>query len=42
LLNHPEYVQKQANGIAASKVLVVRKQITYDTVENKFAKFILK
>ena len=42
LLNHPEYVQKQVNGITASKVLAVRKQITYDTVENQFAKFILK
>ena len=41
LVNHPEYVQKRADGIAASKVLAVRKQITYDTVENQFAKFIL-
>lgn len=41
LANHPEYMQKRADGIAASKVLAVRKQITYDTVENQFAKFIL-
>ena len=41
LVNHPEYVQKRADGIAASKVLAVRKQITYDTVENQFARFIL-
>ena len=41
LVNHPEYVQKRAAGIAVSKVLAVRKQITYDTVENQFAKFIL-
>ena len=41
LANHPEFVQKNANGIAASKVLAVRKQITYDTIENQFAKFIL-
>ena len=41
LVNHPEYVQKRADGVAVSKVLAVRKQITYDTVENQFAKFIL-
>ena len=41
LVNHPEYVQKRTDGITASKVLAVRKQITYDTVENQFAKFIL-
>lgn len=41
LANHPEYVQKTERGIAATKVLAVRKQITYDTVENQFAKFIL-
>ena len=41
LVNHPEYVQKRVDGIAVSKVLAVRKQITYDTVENQFAKFIL-
>ena len=41
LVNHPEYVQRNTDGIAATKVLAVRKQITYDTVENQFAKFIL-
>ena len=41
LANHPEFVQKRVDGIAAAKVLAVRKQITYDTVENQFAKFIL-
>jgi predicted component of viral defense system (DUF524 family) len=41
LVNHPEYVQKRADGIFAVKVLAVRKQITYDTTENQFAKFIL-
>lgn len=41
LVNHPEYVQKGTDGITTSKVLAVRKQITYDTVENQFAKFIL-
>ena len=41
LVNHPEYVQKRIDGIAISKTLAVRKQITYDTVENQFAKFIL-
>lgn len=41
LVNHPEYVQKRVGGVAVSKVLAVRKQITYDTVENRFAKFIL-
>ncbi len=41
LVNHPEYVQKRIYGIAISKILAVRKQITYDTVENQFTKFIL-
>ena len=41
LAKHPEYVKRTTNGINAEKVLAVRKQITYDTTENQFTKFIL-
>jgi len=41
LANHPEHVKISEDGIAVSKVLAIQKQITYDTVENRFAKFIL-
>lgn len=38
---HPENVTVSPTGIYASKVLAVKKQITYNTVENRFTKFIL-
>ena len=41
LLKHPEYIKHTSAGILAEKVLAVRKQVTYDTAENQFAKFIL-
>lgn len=41
LAKHPEYVKRSGSGFAAEKVLAVRKQITYDTTENQFTKFIL-
>ncbi len=41
LTKHPEHVKRTSNGVMAEKVLAVQKQITYDTVENQFTKFIL-
>lgn len=41
LAKHPEFVKRTANGINAEKILAVRKQITYDTTENQFTKFML-
>ena len=41
LVKHPEHIKHTADGIVAEKVLAVRKQITYDTTENQFTKFIL-
>ena len=43
IIKHPEYTVKASDGsIRMSKALAVRKQITYDTTENRFAKYILK
>lgn len=42
LEKHPEYVRQDRAGIRAEKVLAVRKQITYDTQENRLVKFMLK
>jgi len=42
LEKHPEYVRRDRAGIRAEKVLAVRKQITYDTQENRLVKFMLK
>ena len=42
LIQHPEYVQKGTDGVRAEKVLAAQKQISYDTTENRFAKFILE
>lgn len=43
ILKHPECTMRAADGnIRVSKALSVRKKITYDTVENRFAKYILE
>ena len=42
LQKHPENVVAMYDGFAAFKAPTVKKQITYNTVENQFTKFILK
>lgn len=42
LMKHQEYVVCSASQITAERVLGAKKQITYDTTENRFVKFILK
>lgn len=42
LLKHQEYVEYSGGKIYAERVLGAKKQITYDTSENRFVKFILK
>ena len=42
LQKHPEQVRRISTGIQAEKVLAVRKQITYDTQENRLVKYMLK
>ena len=42
LLKHPENVVQMDGRYAAVKAPTVRKQITYNTIENQFTKFILK
>ena len=42
LQKHPEQVRRTSTGIQAEKILAVRKQITYDTQENRLVKFMLK
>lgn len=42
LQKHPENVVSMSNGYSAIKAPTVKKQITYNTVENQFTKFILK
>ena len=42
LQNHPEHVVPMSNGYFAVKAPTVKKQITYNTIENQFTKFILK
>ena len=42
LQKHPEQVRRSDAGIQAEKVLSVRKQITYDTQENRLVKYMLK
>ncbi len=41
ILNHGNHVDLKNNTISADKILVVRKQVTYDTAENRFVKFVL-
>jgi len=42
LMKHQNFISIENGVICAEKILAVRKQITYDTAENKFVKFILK
>lgn len=42
LEKHPEYIKKVAGSIKAEKLLCVRKQVTYDTQENRLVKFMLR
>lgn len=42
LMKHQEYVVCSASQITAERALRAKKQITYDTTENRFVKFILK
>lgn len=41
LCNHSEEIYLEKNGVNARRVMSVKKQITYDTVENRFVKYIL-
>lgn len=41
LLKHPSDLKRAGDGFVAARALSVRKEITYDTVENRFAKYIL-
>ena len=38
---HPEYAVQKNGTVAAEKALAVRKQVTYDTKENRLTKYIL-
>ncbi|MBR4289337.1 MAG: restriction endonuclease-like protein [Oscillospiraceae bacterium] len=42
LQKHPEHVIPKTSGYTALKAPTVKKQITYNTLENQFTKFILK
>lgn len=42
LMKHQNNIAETATGFDASRVLAVKKRITYDTNENRFVKFILK
>lgn len=42
LMRYPEYVDCSGKKMSAEKVLAVKKQVTYDTSENRFVKFVLK
>ncbi len=42
LMKHSVYADYSNGMINVEKVLAVKKQVTYDTVENRFVKFILK
>lgn len=42
LQKHPEHVISRLDGYGAVKAPTVKKQITYNTLENQFTKFILK
>lgn len=39
---HPHYVGRIGNKLAVEKTLAIRKQVTYDTKENQFTKYILQ
>ena len=42
LQSHPEYAVKVRDSYAASKVLAVKRQVTYNTKENQLTKYILQ
>lgn len=42
LQKHPEYLKRNGDAILADRVLSARKQITYDTQENRLVKFMLR
>lgn len=42
LIKHPAVLMRSGDGFVAEKALAARKEITYDTVENRFAKYILQ
>ena len=42
LQNHPENIIQTSQGYSVVKAPTVKKQITYNTLENQFAKYILK
>ena len=42
LQKHPEYLLKRENKVLAYRVLSVKKQITYNTQENRIVKFMLQ
>ncbi len=42
LAKHPESVRPHLTGYSAEKALATKKRVTYDTIENQFAKFILE
>lgn len=42
LQKHPEYLKRNEHTILADRVLSVRKQITYDTQENRLVRFMLQ
>ena len=39
---HPDQAKISANGVLVAKTLAVKKQITYDTKENRLTKYILQ
>lgn len=42
LLTHPQYIHLEKKQMNVSRVLAGKKAITYDTIENRFVKFILQ
>lgn len=42
LLKHPQYIRFEKEQMNISRVLTVKKNITYDTIENRFVKFIIQ
>lgn len=41
LEKHPKHLVSSSSGLGASKALVTEKQVTFNTAENRFAKFML-
>ena len=39
--NHPDYIKRTGSSYNVEKILTPKKQVTYDTKENQFLKFIL-